>query len=90
VFHGAVFPEEHVLPFDRAPKPLDENIVEGAPSSIQADADAATFQNAQPFRAGKLALLVSVESPAGVGSLMPAPRRPRKRRSPSSWKVPTR
>src|SRR5450759_5614495 len=52
----------HLLVFERAPDPLDENVVHPAASSIHRDADAGSLELAREGRAGELRPLVGVEA----------------------------
>ena len=44
----------HLLPFDRAPEPLDEDVIEGASPSIPTDLDTRLFQPPGIGGAGEL------------------------------------
>ena len=51
------------LIFDRAPQPLDEDVVHEAAASVHRDRDPGRFQFAGERRAGELCALVGVEYP---------------------------
>ena len=54
-----------VLIFERAPQPLDEDVVHAAPASVHRDSNASIFENAGESRARELAALIAVEISGG-------------------------
>src|SRR5438132_7845891 len=56
-----VGPQIHLLVFDAAPQPLDEDVVPPSPFAVHADGDRVFDQHASECRAGELAALIRVE-----------------------------
>src|SRR5262249_58554399 len=51
----------HLLVFDAAPQPFDEDIVAPSPLAVHADGDVVVGEHAGECRAGELAALIRVE-----------------------------
>src|SRR6202045_956185 len=58
---GVVGSEIHLLVFDAAPQPLDEDVVPPGTLAVHADGDPVFDQHASECRAGELAALIRVE-----------------------------
>jgi hypothetical protein len=58
---AVVAPQIHLLVFDAAPQPLDEDVVAPGALAVHADRDPVFDQHASECRAGELAALISVE-----------------------------
>src|SRR5882724_12891430 len=58
---GFVGPQIHLLVFDAAPQPLNEDVVAPCSLAIHADRDAVAGERAGEGRAGELRALVGVE-----------------------------
>src|SRR4029077_10716609 len=58
---AVVAPQIHLLVFDAAPQPLDEDVVPPGALAVHADGDPVLDQHASECRAGELAALVGVE-----------------------------
>src|SRR5207253_8896765 len=56
-----VGPQIHLLVFDAAPQPLDEDIVPPSPFAVHADRNAVVGEHASKGRAGELRALVRIE-----------------------------
>src|SRR5438132_13710848 len=56
-----VGPQIHLLIFDAAPQPLDEDVVPPSPFAVHADGDGVLDQHASECGAGELAALIRVE-----------------------------
>src|SRR6266478_6580514 len=61
VADAVVGPQIHLLVFDAAPQPLDEDVVPPSPFAVHADGDRVFDQHASECRAGELAALIRVE-----------------------------
>src|SRR5213076_3296220 len=59
--HAVVGPQIHLLVFDAAPQPLDEDVVAPSALAVHADGDGVLDQHASEGRAGELAALIRVE-----------------------------
>src|SRR5690348_9691424 len=57
----AIAMQIHFLVFDRAPQPLDEDVVDPAALAVHADADAGALQDIEPLLGGELRTLIGVE-----------------------------
>ena len=57
---GQVVQVDHLV-FERAPQPLDEDVVHAAAPAVHGDRDACILERAGEVEAGKLAALVGVE-----------------------------
>src|SRR5258705_11199075 len=61
VTDAVIGPQIHLLVFDAAPQPLDEDVVAPGALAVHADRDPVFDQHASECRAGELAALISVE-----------------------------